>query len=273
MYPRLFQAGPLILPTLGAMAAAGLICGLLLAMRVARALRLDPDNVWNLALLAVGAAFVGSRLLLIAFNWSDFLHFPLLMLTAAPAGVGGVFYGGVLIAAVAAYGYARWKRMPLLRTLDALAPAAALGHGIYMLGAFAAGCSYGVETARPWGVVFRDKFAAMWCGTPLGVSLQPTQLYESAAELLLCVFLLWLVRQRLLGAKAFQDGELFGAWLFLFGAARFVIEFYRGDPGRGSLFGGLLTWTQGVALLAILEGGFLWMDRSQDRKPVAHALQ
>lgn len=273
MYPRLFQAGPLMIPTLGAMAAVGLVCGLLLAMRVARELRVNPDEVWNLGLLAVCSAFAGSRLLLVAFNWSDFLHFPLLMLLAAPAGSGAVFYGGLAFAVATAYGYARWKRMPMLRTLDALAPAAALAHGIYMLGAFAGGCSYGEPTAQAWGVVFRDKFAAMWCGAPLGVPLQPTQLYESAAELLICVFLLWLLVRRAARQAAAQDGEILGAWLFLFGAARFVVEFYRADPGRGSLFNGLMTVTQGIALLAVLEGGFLWMDRSQDRNTVAHAVQ
>ena len=273
MYPRLFQTGPLLIPTYGVAAAMALICALLLAMRAARAMGLDPDAVWNLGLVAVCSAFIGSRFLLVVSNWRDFLRFPLLMLSAAPLKSGGVLYGGLLFGVAAALFYARRKGLPLLRTLDAFAPGLALGYAIVMLGCLAAGSSYGVPTAEPWGIEFHSKFAAIWSGAPLGVSLQPTQIYEAASEFLLCALLLWLVRSRTRAETHRQDGEIFGAWLFLGGAAHFVIEFYRADPGRGSLFGGLITLTQGVALIVIIEGGLLWLDRTNKRKPAAYALQ
>lgn len=277
MYPRLFQTGPLLIPTYGAMAAVGLVCALLLAMRAARRMGMDPDAVWDLGLTAVLSAFIGSRVLMVATNWSDFLHFPLLMLAAVPAGTGIPLYGGLVAGAVAVWLSARSKKMPLLRTLDALAPGLALGWGILMLGCLAAGSCFGVPTDGPLGIVFHAKYAALWYGTPLGVALQPTQIYEAAAEFAICGVLLAMLHRRSLAVGKplvkLQDGEVFGAWLFLGAAAHFVIEFYRGDAGRGSLFGGLMTVTQGLALLVLIEGGALWMDRGSKGKPAAYAFE
>lgn len=239
---------------------------MLLAVRTAQRLRLDANTLWNLGLLAVFAAFVGSRVVLVVRNWQDFRRFPLLMLSAATLNSGVVFYGGLLISFLACVVYLRWKRMPLLRTLDALAPAIALGHALSCVGSFLAGSAYGRPTTLPWGVTYHSKYAALWAGTPLGVRLHPTQLYEAAVELALCALLLWLL------PRVRQAGEVMGAWLFLFGAARFVIEFYRGDDGRGSIFNGLLTGTQGIALLLVLLGGLLWLQRSEKKELVHDAV-
>jgi len=267
VYPRLLQLGPITLSTYGALAALGLIAAMLLAVRTAQRLRLDANAVWNLGLLAVLASFVGSRVVLVATNWQDFRHFPLLMLSAVTLISGKVFYAGLLIALLACLLYLRWKRMPLLRTLDALAPAVALGHGIVCVGCFMSGSAYGRPTALPWGVTYHSQYAVLWAGTPLGVRLHPTQLYEAGAELLLCALLLWLL------PRVQQAGEVAGAWMFLYGAARFVIEFYRGDAGRGAIFHGLLTATQGVALLLVLAGGLLWLQRGSRKEPERDAIK
>ena len=47
----------------------------------------------------------------------------------------------------------------------------------------------------PWAITFTDPFAAANVGTPLGVPLHPTQLYEAGAELLILVVLLATERQ------------------------------------------------------------------------------
>jgi phosphatidylglycerol:prolipoprotein diacylglycerol transferase len=54
------------------------------------------------------------------------------------------------------------------------------------------------------------------------------------------------------------DGQIFGAYLFLYGTARFFIEFLRDDPGRGSVFGGALSGTQLIAMGLVLAGGLIW---------------
>jgi len=188
---------------------------------------------------------------LLATHWHELLQYPALLFVVnshSPA----VLYGGIAVAC-AACGWMLWaERLPLRRTLDALAAPIALAAALGCVGAFAGGAQFGSATTVPWAVRFHSRYALMWSGTPLNVPLHPVQLYEAAIELALCILLLILLRLR------HRDGELIGAWLFLAGMARFVLEFWRGDRGV-EFFSGFLDLTQLVALAMMLAGGILWM--------------
>jgi prolipoprotein diacylglyceryltransferase len=43
--------------------------------------------------------------------------------------------------------------------------------------------------------------------------------------------------------------------------ARFFLEFIRDDPGRGTVFGGVMSGTQLIAIGMVLAGGFIWWLR------------
>lgn len=253
MYPRLFTFGHITIPTYGVLVACAAIAALLLAVVLAKRLQLDSDRVWNLGLLAIISAIAGSKLLLIANNWSSFRESPRLLLSLPALQSGGVFLGGVVLAFLVCIPYALHARLPILRTMDVIAPALALGQGVGRIGCLAAGCCYGLPVpGSRWGLVFISRFASRTTGVPLDVPLYPTQIFESAVSLLICALLLWLL------ARRHRDGEVMAAWLFLYGVARFFLEFYRGDPGRGSLFGGVFTVTQGLAMLMVVLSGVLW---------------
>jgi phosphatidylglycerol:prolipoprotein diacylglycerol transferase len=87
--------------------------------------------------------------------------------------------------------------------------------------------------------------AAANVGTPLGVPLHPTQLYDAGAELLILGVLLWMERGR--GQLSFP-GRTFWTYLLLYGVSRFVIEFYRGDH-RGMI--GVLSTSQFVSIVLV----------------------
>lgn len=254
MYPRLFQIGPLTLPTYGVFAAIALIAGLMLGMRTAARLGISPDRMWNFGLATIVSAILGSRLLLIFSHWHDFLSYPLLMLSIAiPRTVDSVVTE-LGLGACAGLLYMTLRRMPWLRTLDAAAPAWALGQAILMLGCFFAGCDYGRPTAMPWGVVFHSRWATMWNGTPLEVKLQPVQLYLCAVELALCLLLLWWLPRRR------QAGELAGAYLLLSGGAQFFLDLLRGD-NRLLLLHGAVSLTQAIDFGMVIFGGLLLLER------------
>lgn len=256
MYPRLFQFGPFTVPTYGIFAAVALVAGLMLAMRAAVRLRLSPEAMWNFGLITIFSAVLGSRLLMIAGHLHDFLAYPLLMLSITiPRTINDVLTE-LGLGACAGLLYMTVKRMPWLTTLDAAAPAWALGQAILMLGCFFAGCDYGRPTAMPWGIAFHSRWAAMWNGTPLDVRLQPVQLYLCALQLALCLLLLWwLPRHR-------QPGELAGAWMFLSGLAQFFLDFYRGN-NRLMIFGGALSLTQAIDFCLVVVGALLLMEHRQ----------
>jgi phosphatidylglycerol:prolipoprotein diacylglycerol transferase len=67
------------------------------------------------------------------------------------------------------------------------------------------------------------------------------------------------------------DGQIIGTYFFLYGVARFFLEYLRGDPGRGEVFGGIITGTQLVALCLIAAGGLVWWVRPGLKQVPAHA--
>ena len=59
VHPILFHIGSLVIPSYGAMAAAGVLLALMFAMRTARKLGVDPNRIWNLCVLMLFTALVG----------------------------------------------------------------------------------------------------------------------------------------------------------------------------------------------------------------------
>jgi phosphatidylglycerol:prolipoprotein diacylglycerol transferase len=156
---------------------------------------------------------------------------------------GGVFYGGLILAVAVALIYIRRIGLPLWTTCDVFAPGIALGHVVGRFGCLFAGCCFGKPTTLPWGITFTDTFAATNVGTPLGVPLHPTQLYEAGAELVILVLLLTTERK-----GRYFPGRTFWLYMLLYAISRFIIEFFRGDE-RGVV--GMFSTSQFISLLLV----------------------
>ncbi len=256
MYPQLFHLGRFFLPTYGVLVSLGVLVGLWISVRNSRLRGIDADDAWNFGVLVVLCGIVGAKILYIVNDWSYYSAHPGDIFSLATLQAGGVFSGGLIGALTAAALYIRKRKMPALATCDAFAPGLAMGHAIGRVGCFAAGCCYGKETHHFWGVTFTNPIANLNSNTPLNVPLEPTQLFESAVELANFFILMWLFRR-----KKF-DGQVFAAYLILYGVARYFLEFIRDDPGRGSVFGGLMTGTQLVSICLVIMGGLIWWLRS-----------
>ena len=264
MYPRLFQFGHIAIPTYGVLAAIALIAFLALATHTARRLALAPDKVWNLGLIGILTALLGSRLLLILLHLGDFLRHPFWMLGLTSIRSSGILYASAALAICACVGYIFAANLPFRRTLDCLAPGAALALAIQSLGAFAAGADYGSPTTRPWGVIYRHGLAALWSGTPLGVRLHPVQMYEAISLLLLGIALMAAI------GRARQAGDLAGAFCFVYGLSLYFLDFYRGN--RSFVLHGTITTTQIIAICILFAGTALWTGR-KPAEQTAHPLE
>src|SRR5258708_27253946 len=155
------------------------------------------------------------------------------------------------------------RTMPALRPCDGFAPGLGFGPVLGRFGCFAAGCCYGKDADDFWGVVFKNPIASSWAGTPLNERLEPTQLIEAAAEFFNFVLLMWMLKR-----KKF-DGQVFASFMILYGIERYFIEFLRGDPGRGEVFGGVMSGTQLISICLVLGGGLIWWLKSGVPKTVA----
>jgi phosphatidylglycerol:prolipoprotein diacylglycerol transferase len=240
MFPKLFELGPLTVYTYGVLLAAAYLSGLQLALVRARRRGMDPTRVMDLGIYVIISALVGAKLLLLAVDFDNFRRSPGELFSLVRS--GGVFYGGLILAVGVALWYLRRHRMPVWTTCDVFAPGIALGHVIGRIGCFMAGCCYGRSCDLPWAVTFTNPLASSNVGTPLGVPLHPTQLYEAGAELLILVGLLAFERR----GRAFA-GRTFWAYMLAYAVSRFIIEFFRGDE-RGVVLG-LMSTSQFISVI------------------------
>jgi phosphatidylglycerol:prolipoprotein diacylglycerol transferase len=251
VYPQLIHFGRFFLPTYGFLVSLGVLIGLWISVRNTERIGIDGEKAWNLGILVVLSGIVGAKLLYVINEGMSLRE----IFSIETLQAGGVFSGGLIAALLAAAWYLRKNHMPALGTCDAFAPGLALGHAIGRIGCFAAGCCYGKPTHHFWGVVFTNPLAKQITGTPLGVPLEPTQLFEAAVELANFFFLMWLLKRRKF------EGQVFGAFMMIYGVARFFLEFIRDDTGRGSVFGGAMSGTQLIAIGLVIGGGIIWWLR------------
>lgn len=212
MHPILFKIGPLEVYTYGAFLAVAFVVGMFLATRAAEREGLDPQFIADLGIVVILSSIVGARLFYILFyDLRHTLENPSELLRLRQTGL--VFYGGFVGAIAASIIYTRIKRISLPLVMDIAAPSLAAGQAIGRIGCLMSGCCFGKPTWVPWAIDLPN----------LQHARHPTQIYESLATFAIFVMLM-LFRKR-----KTNHGQV--AWLYavLYAAARFVIEFFRGD--------------------------------------------
>ena len=246
MHPVLFKIGPLTVHTYGFFLAIGFFVGMTVAVREAKRLGMNHEQIMDLCLYSLIAAILGARVPYVVLNWEDFSG----NLSEIPRLWRGglVFYGGFLGGAAMFFFYVWRHKLPKLRVADVLALGVALGHAVGRWGCFSAGCCYGKPTDLPWAVTFTDPA----CLAPLDVPLHPTQVYESLINLGLFLFLYFYLRPR----KRF-DGAIFIAFVFLYSICRFFLEFLRAD-NRGAAVFLDLSPTQVLSLVLVGLAAVFW---------------
>lgn len=257
MFPVLFKIGSFTLHTYGLMVALGIFFGIYTATRLARRGGFDPEVFWNLGVYVALAGILGSKLMLIVFNWGFYSRNPEKIFTLSTLQAGGSILGGLIAAFVVAAVVLFRAKVSFPPAGDVAAPGIAVGQAIGRLGCFAAGCCWGKPTEVPWAVTFTNEYSAEVVGVPLHEAIHPTQLYESALSGLILVFLLWLWKRRKF------HGQIFASYLLLYPAARFGLEFIRNDP-RGSFhFQQTLSTPQLMSIALFVVGlGFWWVQRN-----------
>ena len=259
VHPVLFHIGAVLIPSYGVLAALGVVLALTLAQQTARVAGLNAGPVWNLCVVALFAALVVQRLVLVVANWSELRTHPAWMLGLAMIHHPLLAAAGALTGAASGFVFARWHGMPLKTTADVLAGPLALGLACEQLGALLAGAGYGTETSVRWAVTYSNPLAARWSGTPMGVPLHPVQAYAGLGFLTLSIFLVvWLpVRQ--------QPGDVAGLFLMGAGFVVFITELWRDTVGRGQFLGGAIDGPQVAAILMVLAGALLLLERKAHR--------
>ncbi len=105
-------------------------------------------------------------------------------------------YGGIVTGTIAAFLYARYKRVPFLRWADIVAPGLFVMQAIARWGNFFNQELYGTPTTLPWGIPIdcAHRIAAYPCEhvSRETTRFHPLFLYESLSGLLGALVLIWL---------------------------------------------------------------------------------
>jgi phosphatidylglycerol:prolipoprotein diacylglycerol transferase len=180
--------GPAILPTGPITLIIGIWLSLSLVERSARRLSLDSVTTYSLASTGIIAGIVGARLTFVFLHWSAYSSN--LIGIIWPINVGFNLWGGIIFGLLGAIFYGRARQVPVVSTLDALAPGLLVGLLFFSLSDFLAGPGYGENTTLPWGI------------SQFGLRRHPVQLYEIAISL--GALAVWFWQQRRVDVKPGQ---------------------------------------------------------------------
>ncbi len=253
MYPILFKIGPLKLYTYGLALAVAFLAATLLVYHMAKTEGLDTTKLADLGFFGILFGIIGSRILYILINPSDYIANPLKIFMLWEGGL--VFYGGILGGILSTIFLLKRYQLPFWKTMDVLASPLVLAQAIGRMGCFMAGCCFGKPTELPWAVIFNNPNTL----APIGIQLHPTQLYHSLANLIIFCILYFLAWKR----KQF-NGQVLCLYLSLYSMARFFLEFFRGDLKIHLI--GPLNLTQGFSFIVFLTGlSLYWWLRSPNK--------
>ncbi len=245
------ELGPLTIHFYGILIAVGVLVAILLARRRYAARGGNPDLVDTVALWGVIAALIGARLGWVSTNLDRVLEGPWWSVFAIWEG-GLAFFGGLLLGTIVALLVLRRAKGDVPAFVDAAAPAIPLAQAIGRWGNYFNQELFGTPTDLPWALEIEQ-------GGQIVDTVHPAFLYESLANLVLVVVLLWLSRRALL-----RPGGLIFVYAIGYGLIRSLTEQIRIDSNWEPLGMAINAWWAiGVLLLGVV--GLVWWQRGGPR--------
>ena len=252
--PDIFSIGPVHVRWYGVMYVLGFVASYFLIQKQERSKQIGlvgttaQDLIFYLAIGLIAGGRLGYILF---YEYNDFMPYiknPLEIIATWHGGMS--FHGGLIVCILAAWIFARRKKIPFAALIDSAVVTCPIGLGLGRLGNFINGELLGRPTDLPWAMIFPG-------GGP--IPRHPTQLYESFAEGVLLFTIMWSLRK-----KPFKDGMMIAFFLLFYGVLRFMIEFLKEpDPQIGFLLGYL---TMGqilcIAMIATAIVLMLYLNRS-----------
>jgi phosphatidylglycerol---prolipoprotein diacylglyceryl transferase len=237
MHPFLRLSNTLVLESYDVLLTLGIVAASLVALAALR-----RSLGWGKALVLIATmvwgALFGSHLAHCLVHWDSCRAFPTQILAFWKDGhmlFGALGFCGLLLLICPGF-----LGVDLWTPADAFALGAPLGLCFARIGCYLKGCCWGVPIAEGhpfYGLSFKllhNRYTAV----------HPVQIYSAAADLSIFFLLLTIrKRQRI-------SGTVLGAFGLLYGCARFLLEFYRGDTAGHSLLG-FFTIHQEICLLLV----------------------
>jgi phosphatidylglycerol:prolipoprotein diacylglycerol transferase len=233
--PVLIELGPLTLRWYGVLMMVAIGLAIVVAGREVARRGLDPNTLYDMVFWVLIPAGIGARLYYVFVQSprtpegiGRFLENPLLIFQIWTGGIhifGAFIFGGIALVL-----YCRWRKLPTLVYLDALAVALPLAQAIGRLGNFINQELYGPPTTLPWGLRIDPDHRIPPYDDPTtypeSTRFHPLFLYESAWNFIGFGLLFWISRRFM---DRLLPGDLILLYLIWYPLGRFLIEFLRTD--------------------------------------------
>lgn len=234
--------GPLELRAYGLMIALGALVAVMWSQKRLAARGGDPEDIATIAMWAVPAGLIGSRLYHVATDWRSFggRWEDVPAVWQGGLGIPGGLMAGVLVGVLVA----RRRGLSMASAMDVMIPTIPVAQAIGRWGNWFNQEVFGRPTDLPWALEIDavHRPAAHLDAT----AFHPTFLYEGLWNVALAVVLVRVERLSIL-----RPGYIVALWVFGYGLGRLWVEALRSDAA--SLIAGVRVniW---MALLAILVG-------------------
>jgi len=233
------------------MMALAFLAGLVTATRRARLVNVHADIIADVTLWLMVGGIVGARVVYVTTYWkTQFADQPFSEVFMVQHG-GLVYYGGLIGSSLAGIAYLTWKKAPVWKIGDILAPSIALGSMFGRIGCLLNGCCYGYACDLPWAIHFPATHETE------GKAVHPTEIYDALLNLILYLGLAWLFRHR----RKF-DGQIFAIYLMVYAIFRSIAEAFRGDYPVDHIHGGITSaQLLSIPMFIVGVGLYVWLSR------------
>ena len=221
MHQYLFFIGDFPIRAYGAMLALAIICGASVAYVL---LKKDGrgwhEHIIDFSITVAIAGLIGARLWdVFFFDWHYYGNH-LLEIPFVWQG-GMAIQGGVVLGTIAGYWYLRKNNIDFWAFADLFAPALILAQSVGRMANLLNGDAFGHPTGGNFGILYPESTLAY--RTYGNQPLWPAEIWEGQIDILIFVILL------LFSSFKHAKGQVFVLYAILYSAARFCLEFLRGD--------------------------------------------
>ncbi|MDQ0204845.1 prolipoprotein diacylglyceryl transferase [Pectinatus haikarae] len=223
------------------------------------------EHIVDLGIYSGVAGILGARLWdVFFFDWDYYGNHITEIFNVWQGGMA--IQGGVFLGTIAGIIYARKHNIDVLALADILAPAIILGQAIGRCANLLNGDAFGTPTGTGYGIIYPATTLAhhVYGSQPLW----PAEVWEGQLDMVIFALLL------LFRSFKHGRGQAFTLYVMLYSAARFFLEFLRGDYSE--LVFGICTSAQMTSIIAFVLAlaGFIycgWRDRN--RKDTAEPIK
>ena len=220
MHQYLFYIGDFPIRAYGLVLSISIIVATGIAYFLAKQDGRYHEHVADIGIYCGLSGLLGARLWdVFFFDWDYYQHHLTELLNVWQGGMA--IQGGIILGVITGVLYCRHHKIDILSMMDICAPAIIFGQGLGRCANLLNGDAFGAPTGGSFGILYPQTTLAYH--TYGAQPLWPAEIWEGQLDFLIFGLLL------LYRAFPHAKGQAFALYVMLYSAARFFLEYLRGD--------------------------------------------